>query len=410
MILSVLLGALYVYSVWVAAKQPDLPTEIDVKNPILPPTWPTVKAGLHFLIPVGVLIWCLMVEELSPGLSAFWGVTTQIVLMVTQRPLIAFFRKQGDFARQFRVGLKEVIDGCDDGARNMIGIAVATGCAGIIVGAITLTGLGLRMTDFVEFVSQGNIMAMLLFTAFVCLVLGMGVPTTANYILVATLMAPVIVELGAQSGLVIPLIAVHLFVFYYGIMGDITPPVGLATFAGAAIAKENPIRRRPAGFGVRVPHRRAAVHLDLQSGAAADRRAWLGRSAPGRLRVDHRVARLRRGDDVLVPHQVPLVGGRAAADRDLLPVPAGLVRRPDCARIHRRAGVQVLRGGRGARAGRPAGVPDQGPVARGRGHPEDRRTAVAGTEGQRRATRWPTPASAFRTQASRCPAWARCCR
>ncbi len=240
-ILSVLLGALYVYSVWVAAKQPDLPTEIDVKNPILPPTWPTVKAGLHFLIPVGVLIWCLMVEELSPGLSAFYGVITQVVLMVTQRPLIAFFRKQGGFGREFRTGFKEVVNGCDDGARNMIGIAVATGCAGIIVGAITLTGLGLRMTDFVEFVSQGNILAMLFFTAFVCLVLGMGVPTTANYILVATLMAPVVVELGAQSGLVIPLIAVHLFVFYYGIMGDITPPVGLATFAGAAIAKENPI-------------------------------------------------------------------------------------------------------------------------------------------------------------------------
>ena len=97
------------------------------------------------------------------------------------------------------------------------------------------------MTDFVEFVSQGNILVMLLFTAFVCLVLGLGVPTTANYILVATLMAPVIVELGAQSGMVIPLIAVHLFVFYYGIMGDITPPVGLASFAGAAIAKVNPI-------------------------------------------------------------------------------------------------------------------------------------------------------------------------
>src|SRR5512145_554847 len=240
-ILGVLLGALYVYSVWVAAKQPDLPTEIDVTNPILPPTWPTVKAGLHFLIPVGVLIWCLMVEELSPGLSAFYGVITQVVLMATQRPLIALFRRQGDFARQFVIGLKEVVNGCDDGARNMIGIAVATGCAGIIVGAITLTGLGLRMTDFVEFVSQGNVLAMLFFTAFVCLVLGMGVPTTANYILVATLMAPVVVELGAQSGLVIPLIAVHLFVFYYGIMGDITPPVGLASFAGAAIAKENPI-------------------------------------------------------------------------------------------------------------------------------------------------------------------------
>ncbi|MGB2816873.1 MAG: TRAP transporter permease [Burkholderiaceae bacterium] len=241
LILGVLLAVLYVYSVWVAAKQPDLPTEIDVQNPILPPTWPTVKAGLHFLIPVGVLIWCLMVEEMSPGLSAFWGVISQVALMLTQRPLIALFRKQGDFAAQLRAGAREVVYGCDDGARNMIGIAVATGCAGIIVGAITLTGLGLRMTDFVEFVSQGNVLAMLFFTAFVCLVLGMGVPTTANYILVATLMAPVVVELGAQSGLVIPLIAVHLFVFYYGIMGDITPPVGLASFAGAAIAKENPI-------------------------------------------------------------------------------------------------------------------------------------------------------------------------
>ncbi len=240
-VLGLLLAVLYVYSVWIAAMQPDMPTEIDVQNPVLPPTWPTVKAGVHFLIPVGVLIWCLMVEELSPGLAAFWGVVTQVLLMVTQRPLIAFFRKQGELSRQLVIGLKDVIGGSDDGARNMIGIAVATGCAGIIVGSITLTGLGLRMTDFVEFVSQGNVLAMLFFTAFVCLVLGMGVPTTANYILVATLMAPVVVELGAQSGLVIPLISVHLFVFYYGIMGDITPPVGLASFAAAAIAKENPI-------------------------------------------------------------------------------------------------------------------------------------------------------------------------
>ena len=124
----------------------------------------------------------------------------------------------------------------------MIGIGVATATAGIIVGGITLTGLGLRMTEFVEFVSQGNVMVMLLFIAFVCLVLGLGVPTTANYVLVATLMAPVVVELGAQSGLVIPLIAVHLFVFYYGIMGDITPPVGLATFAAAAISGEDAIQ------------------------------------------------------------------------------------------------------------------------------------------------------------------------
>ena len=241
-ILGALLLALYVYSVWVAAREPDLPVEIDVDNPVLPPAWPTVKAGVHFLIPVGVLLWCLMVEELSPGLSAFWAIVMQIVLMATQRPLIEFFRGRKDFGVEFVRGLRDVVTGCDDGARNMIGMAVATGCAGLIVGAITLTGLGLRMTDFVEFVSGGNVTVMLLFTAFVCLLLGMGVPTTANYILVATLMAPVIVELGAQSGLVIPLIAVHLFVFYYGIMGDITPPVGLASFAAAAIAKEDPIQ------------------------------------------------------------------------------------------------------------------------------------------------------------------------
>jgi TRAP transporter 4TM/12TM fusion protein len=242
-ILGFLLLALYIASIRVAANCPDLPQDIDVNNPVLPQTWPTVKAGMHFLIPFGVLIWCLMIEELSPALSAFWATLILIILMVTQKPLITFFRRrQARIAGELVEGAREVVLGMADGARNMIGIAIATGTAGIIVGGITLTGLGLRMTEFVEFVSMGNVMIMLLFTAFVCLVLGLGVPTTANYILVATLMAPVIVELGAQSGLVIPLIGVHLFVFYYGIMGDITPPVGLATFAAAAISGEDAIQ------------------------------------------------------------------------------------------------------------------------------------------------------------------------
>ncbi|MBI2528075.1 MAG: TRAP transporter permease [Candidatus Rokubacteria bacterium] len=240
--LGPLLAALYVALLYTSSRCPDLPTAIDVNRPILPETWPTVQAGLHFLIPIGVLIWSLMIEELSPGLSAFWATATLLALMITQRPLLAVFRGQGGIAAGLRQGVEEVVRGLDDGARSMVGIAVATACAGIIVGAITLTGLGLRMTDFVEVVSQGNVVLMLLFTAVVCLVLGMGVPTTANYILVATLMAPVVVELGAEAGLVIPLIAVHLFVFYYGIMGDITPPVGLATFAAAAISGEDPIK------------------------------------------------------------------------------------------------------------------------------------------------------------------------
>jgi TRAP-type uncharacterized transport system fused permease subunit len=192
-------------------------------------------------MPIGTLIWCLMVEEMSPALAAFWAIVVLLVLMLTQRPLVAMLCKQST-AGTWQQGSADVIGGLMDGSRNMIGIGVATATAGIIVGGITLTGLGLRMTEFVEFVSQGNVILMLLFIAFVCLVLGLGVPTTANYVLVATLMAPVVVELGAQSGLIIPLIAVHLFVFYYGIMGDITPPVGLATFAAAAISGEDAIK------------------------------------------------------------------------------------------------------------------------------------------------------------------------
>jgi TRAP transporter 4TM/12TM fusion protein len=238
---GLVVGALYLFAVKQAAGCPDLPQDIDVDAPRALDTWPAVRAGLHFLLPVGVLIWCLMVEEMSPSLSAFWAIVMLAALMTTQRPLIDFFRgtrTPGAWTR----GARELVDGFVDGARNMIGIGAATATAGIIVGAITLTGLALRMTEFVEFVSHGNVMLMLLFIMFACLVLGLGVPTTANYVLVATLMAPVVVELGAQSGLVIPLIAVHLFVFYYGIMGDITPPVGLATFAAVAISGEDMIQ------------------------------------------------------------------------------------------------------------------------------------------------------------------------
>ena len=240
-VMGVLLLGLYVASVVFAARH----TEVDFSRfdfERLPETWPTVRAGLDFLIPVGVLVWCLMIEDLSPALAAFWATAVLLAMIVTRPALVAVVNRRGELAAAWRRGLEDLVQGLAIGARNMIGIAVATATAGIIVGAITLTGIGLMMTEFVEYVSGGSLVAMLLFTAFVCLVLGMGVPTTANYILVATLMAPVIVELGAQGGLVIPLIAVHLFVFYFGIMGDITPPVGLASFAAAAISGEDAIR------------------------------------------------------------------------------------------------------------------------------------------------------------------------
>jgi len=240
-ILLAMLALLYLWLLRIAASHPDLPTDIDITHPTRPPIWPTVRAGLYYLIPIGVLVWCLTVEMFSAGLSAFWAVIAMLIQMVTQHPLIAWFRRQPT-AHAWSLGWSEAVTGLQEGARNMVGIAIACGTAGLIVGAITLTGLGLRMTAFVELVSMGSVLLMLLFTAAVCLVLGLGMPTTANYILMATLMAPVVVELGAQSGLVIPLIAVHMFVFYYGIMADITPPVGLATFAAAAISGEDPIK------------------------------------------------------------------------------------------------------------------------------------------------------------------------
>ncbi|MGH6921176.1 MAG: TRAP transporter permease, partial [Geminicoccaceae bacterium] len=187
-------------------------------------------------------VWTLVVELLSPGLAAFYATALMIVIVVTQRPLFALFRGQADSVAAWRHGVLDLRDGLAIGARNMIGIGVATAAAGIIVGTVTLTGVGLKLTEFVEFISGGYLILMLIFTAIISLILGMGLPTTANYIVVATLMAPVIVELGAQSGLLVPLIAVHMFVFYFGIMADVTPPVGLASFAAAAISGADPIK------------------------------------------------------------------------------------------------------------------------------------------------------------------------
>ena len=236
-----LLGA-YVGLLWVTSLQPDLPLD-DPNAPVfeLPEIKPTVRSGLHYLLAVVVLIWCLMVEQLSPALSAFWATLFMVFIILTQKPIIGVMRGQGQVVTDFKAGVQDLIDGLETGARNMIGIGVATAAAGIIVGTVSLTGVGLVMTEIVELLSGGNLMLMLVLVAVISLILGMGLPTTANYIVVSTLMAPVVVELGAQSGLIVPLIAVHLFVFYFGLMADVTPPVGLASFAAAAIAKHDPI-------------------------------------------------------------------------------------------------------------------------------------------------------------------------
>ncbi|NBR21358.1 MAG: TRAP transporter fused permease subunit, partial [Proteobacteria bacterium] len=248
-IAGVVILLVYIGLIRYSIRYPDL--EIDdhhIELIELPETGPTVKSGLHYLLPVVVLIWCLIVERFSPGLAAFWATMIMVFIISTQRPLKVYFRNQENQKEEFLKGLKNLVDGLIFGARNMIGIGIATATAGIIVGSVTLTGIGLVMTEFVEFISGGNLILILIFTAFICLLLGMGLPTTANYIVVSTLMAPVIVTLGAQNGLIVPLIAVHMFVFYFGILADDTPPVGLAAFAASAIAHSDPIRTGIQGF------------------------------------------------------------------------------------------------------------------------------------------------------------------
>lgn len=249
LLIGVLMLVVYLTLIRYAAQYPELhmddPNAAIVK---LPEVGPTVKSGLYFLLPVVVLVWCLTVERLSPGLSAFWATVFMTLVVLTHKPLKSMFRGDHHWQENSGVGIHDLLDGLVSGARNMIGIGVATAAAGIVVGTVTLTGIGLVMTEFVEFISGGNVMLMLIFTAIISLVLGMGLPTTANYIVVSTLMAPVIVTLGAEHGLLVPLIAVHLFVFYFGILADDTPPVGLAAYAAAAIARSDPIKTGIQGF------------------------------------------------------------------------------------------------------------------------------------------------------------------
>ena len=145
-------------------------------------------------------------------------------------------------------GFDDLITALQSASRNMTSVGIATAAAGIIVGTVSLTGIGLVMTEIVETASGGNLMVMLFLTALICLILGIGMPTTANYVVVATLMAPVLVEVAQQNDLAVPLVAVHLFVFYFGLMADVHPPAGLAAYAAAAISGADPIKTGMQGF------------------------------------------------------------------------------------------------------------------------------------------------------------------
>ncbi|MEN2988886.1 TRAP transporter permease [Tistrella sp. BH-R2-4] len=214
----------------------------------------TFIAGIHFLVPVVVLVYYLVVLQRSATLSVLLAIEAMAVIMLIQRPIMAWLTRDRNqpvgpqLRAGFAQGLDDIFQGLVMGARNMVSVGVATAAAGIIVGAVTITGLVGRFVTLIDVISFGNIYLMLVLTAITSIILGMGLPTTANYIIMATLTAPVIVQLGGDAGLVFPLIAAHLFVFYFGILADDTPPVGLAAYAAAAIAKADPIKTGIQGF------------------------------------------------------------------------------------------------------------------------------------------------------------------
>ncbi len=215
----------------------------------LPSPLRTFLSGVHHLIPLGVLIYSLVGLRLTPITAAFNAIGLMVAIMLLQGPAVWVYRRlagqeAGSLALAAWDGVRRFVRGLELGARNMVSVAAATATAGIVVGIITLTGLGLRLAEIVDVIARGQLIPMLLVTAVASLILGMGLPTTANYVVMATLTAPALLLLVPD----LPPIAAHMFVFFFGILADDTPPVGLAAYAASAIARSDPVRTGIQGF------------------------------------------------------------------------------------------------------------------------------------------------------------------
>lgn len=180
-----------------------------------------VLKKIYLLLPILIVI-ILMVSGMSIMRAALWSILSTIVVSA--------------FSKETRIGFKDAIDALVDGARTALGVAAATAAAGIIVGVVTKTGLGLKLANGLLDLSGGYLIPTLMLTMVAAIVLGMGSPTTANYVITSTIAAPAIILLG------VPDLSAHLFVFYFGIIADITPPVALAAFAAAGVSGGEPLR------------------------------------------------------------------------------------------------------------------------------------------------------------------------
>ncbi len=197
----------------------------------------TFLSGIHFLIPIFVLIYTLVYLRFTASYSIFYATITLVLVNLINLIIKNEIKKDA-----FKEWFNQTIVGFEKGALNMVAVGIAIATAGIIVGAVGSTGLSTNLIIVIESIAKDNVTILLFLTIILCLLLGMGLPTTANYVVVASLMATVLVDVGNASGFIFPLIAVHLFVFYFGLMADVTPPVGLASYAAAGISGGDPLR------------------------------------------------------------------------------------------------------------------------------------------------------------------------
>lgn len=220
-----------------------------VPKHLLPRFWDTLARGVIHIVPIVVLVG-LLIAEFTPEYAVAFAILVEFGVLA--------WKEGGEALRAGMGWMRALIDvlagwwwGLVDGGRAMMTISVAVGVAGIVAGIVGL-GIGGMIVEVVDIVAGDNVYLLLGLTAIASLLLGFGVPTTANYIIMATLTAPVIVQLGAEAGLSHDgqalLLAAHLFCFYFGILADDTPPVGLAAYAAAAISREDPIRTGIQGF------------------------------------------------------------------------------------------------------------------------------------------------------------------
>jgi len=217
-----------------------------IKRSELPLFFKTFIQGIHYIVPLLFLLYELVVVRHSPELAAFKSICVIIIIMLFQNPVKAYLKKE-PVGPAFKLGIVDIFSALATGGRRMVSVALATAAAGIIVGVVAM-GLGGLITEVIDIVSMDNIYLMLFITAIASLIIGMGLPTTATYIVMASLTAPAIITIAGYQEFEVPLMAAHLFCFYFGILADDTPPVGLAAYAASAIARSSPIATGLQGF------------------------------------------------------------------------------------------------------------------------------------------------------------------